>query len=115
MSKVAFQNSNHTRPHPLSLLPTEDLDMIVELVLRSGSLKDLAAEYGVSYPTIRLRVDKLIERLRGAVEGRTPDALTEHLAGLVEQGQLTPVQAREIRDLARAAKPEPAGGEMGGS
>ena len=30
----------------------------------SGSLKDLASEYGVSYPTIRNRVDTVIERVR---------------------------------------------------
>jgi hypothetical protein len=88
--------------HPLSLLSREDLDLIVELVLLSGSLKDLAASYGVSYPTIRARLDKLIERLKAAVAGRAPDPLLELLADLVEQGQLSPAHARTIRDLSKA-------------
>jgi hypothetical protein len=44
----AKQNSDLER-HPLGFLPIEDLDLITELVLRSGSLKDLATAYGVTY------------------------------------------------------------------
>jgi hypothetical protein len=87
--------------HPLAALPREDLDLIVELVLRSGSLKDLATEYGVSYPTIRTRLDKVIERLAAAKNGKKPDALSEHLARLVERGELSPSAARGIREAAR--------------
>jgi hypothetical protein len=88
-------------PHPLARLPREDLDLIAELVLRSGSLKDLATAYSVSYPTIRNRLDRVIERLRGLVEGRTPDPMSELLADLVGRGELTPSAARAVRDLSR--------------
>ena len=37
-------------------LEDEDRQFIKRLVLASGSLKQLAAEYGVSYPTIRLPI-----------------------------------------------------------
>lgn len=87
--------------HPLLGLPREDLDLITELVLRSGSLKDLASAYGVSYPTIRGRLDRVMARLRGAVEGRAPDPLSELLADLVERGELSPSAARSVRDVAR--------------
>ena len=87
--------------HPLLDLPREDLDLIGELVLHSGSLKDLATVYGVSYPTIRLRLDKVIERLRGVLEGRAPDPLAELLASLVERGELSVTGARAVRDLVR--------------
>ena len=33
-------------------------------LLSSGTLKQLATEYGISYPTIRLRLDRLIEKVR---------------------------------------------------
>jgi hypothetical protein len=88
-------------PHPLVTLPREDLDLIAELVLKSGSLKDLAAVYGVSYPTIRLRVDKVIARLQDALAGRQPDPVNDLLARLVEQGEMTPSGARAVRDLRR--------------
>jgi len=87
--------------HPLARLPREDLDLVAELVLKSGSLKDLAASYGVSYPTIRTRLDRLIERLKAAINGQRPDPLSEFLATLVERGEMTPSTARAVRDLAR--------------
>jgi hypothetical protein len=34
------------------------------LVLASGSLKELAALYGISYPTVRLRLDRLIAKIQ---------------------------------------------------
>lgn len=87
--------------HPLLRLDREDLDMITNLVLCNSSLKDLAASYGVSYPTIRARFDRLIERLRAAVEERPRDPMAELLAKLVERGELTVGAARSIRDLSR--------------
>jgi len=87
--------------HPLLTLPREDLDLIVELVVKSGSLKDLADAYGVSYPTIRGRLDRVIERLSAAMKGRAPDPISELLARLVERGELSSSSARAIRDLAR--------------
>lgn len=87
--------------HPLFRLSREDLDVITELVLRSGSLKDLAVAYGVSYPTIRARLDRVIERLEQARAGQPPDPLKELLARLVERGELSPAGARSVHDLAR--------------
>lgn len=84
-------------------LPREDLDLILQLVVRSGSLKELAEVYQVSYPTIRARLDRVIERLKGLVEGRKPDAVQEILATLVERGELSAGGAKAIRDVVRAA------------
>lgn len=42
----------------------EDLAFLKRFVLVSGSLKDLAASYGISYPTVRLRLDRLIEKIK---------------------------------------------------
>jgi hypothetical protein len=45
-------------------LSDEDLAFIKRFVLASGSLKALAKDYGISYPTVRLRLDRLIEKVR---------------------------------------------------
>lgn len=87
--------------HPLTALPREDLDLICELVLQSGSLKGLASSYGVSYPTIRARLDKTITRLRAIVEGEAPDPVADLLAQLIERGELSPSGARRLRDTIR--------------
>ena len=45
-------------------LEDEDLTFIKKFLLASGSLKDVAALYGVSYPTVRLRLDRLIQKIQ---------------------------------------------------
>ena len=45
-------------------LSEEDLAFIRRFVLASGSLKEMAEIYGISYPTIRLRLDRLIEKIK---------------------------------------------------
>ena len=44
-------------------LEDEDMAFLKRFVLASGSLKEMAKAYGVSYPTIRLRVDRLIQKI----------------------------------------------------
>ena len=45
-------------------LSEEDLAFIRRFVLASGSLKEMAEIYGISYPTVRLRLDRLIEKIK---------------------------------------------------
>jgi hypothetical protein len=44
-------------------LEDEELAFIKHFVMASGSLKELATRYGVSYPTVRLRMDRLIQKI----------------------------------------------------
>lgn len=99
---MTFDSSNPgAHAHPLAQLPDEDLELVMRLVLASGSLKDLATAYSVSYPTVRLRVDRVIERLNAILEGRKSDPYSETLAKLVERGEMSPAAARELRELHR--------------
>ena len=45
-------------------LEEEDLVFIKKFVLSSGSLKEVAGQYGVTYPTVRLRLDRLIQKIK---------------------------------------------------
>lgn len=45
-------------------LGEDDLAFFKRFILSSGSLKELARVYGVSYPTVRLRLDRLIEKVK---------------------------------------------------
>ncbi len=56
-------------PQWLEYLSGEDLAFIRRFVLASGSLKKVAAEYGVTYPTIRLRLDRLIAKIEAVEDG----------------------------------------------
>lgn len=45
-------------------LDDEDLSFIKNFIMASGSLKKIANQYDVTYPTVRLRLDKLIQKIR---------------------------------------------------
>ena len=51
-------------PEWMAELDEEDVAFIRRFLLASGSLKEVAGEYGVSYPTVRLRLDSLIQKIR---------------------------------------------------
>lgn len=50
-------------PNWIVNLEQEDLTFIKNFMLSSGSLKELASEYEISYPTLRIRLDKLNEKI----------------------------------------------------
>lgn len=85
-------------------LDEDDWQLIRRFVLVSGSLKELAAEYEVSYPTIRARVDALIERLRLLDRNPADDALEARVRVLVAGGELAPRVAKELLRLHKDAK-----------
>ena len=73
----------------LELVPTwmanfeeEDVAFIKKFVLASGSLKEIAKQYGVTYPTVRLRLDRLIQKIQLADDTATDPyiALIKRLA-----------------------------------
>ncbi len=51
-------------PEWMSNLDDEDISFIKKFILSSGSLKEIAKLYGVTYPTVRLRLDKLIQKIQ---------------------------------------------------
>ena len=58
---------------PIEILPDwmagleeEDTAFIRNFILSSGSLKEVAALYSVTYPTVRLRLDRVIQKIRMA-------------------------------------------------
>jgi len=52
-------------PLPVLLqLPADEQTFILQFFLSGGSLKEMASQTGVSYPTMRNRVDDLIEKIK---------------------------------------------------
>ena len=45
-------------------LDDEDVSFVKKFLLASGSLKEVAKQYDVTYPTVRLRLDKLIQKIQ---------------------------------------------------
>lgn len=51
-------------PEWMSNLDDEDVVFIKNFLLKSGSLKEMARMYNVTYPTVRLRLDRLIQKIK---------------------------------------------------
>lgn len=51
-------------PEWIMNLEDEDVAFMKKFLLASGSLKEMAKQYSVTYPTVRLRLDKLIQKIR---------------------------------------------------
>ena len=78
----------------LGTLPVEHQRFIEMFILAGGNLKEIAEQVGVSYPTIRSRLDKIIESLRAEiaktkpVKGNLLDAFDPTKRGAVEAARL---------------------------
>ena len=51
-------------PEWMAGLEDEDVAFVKKFLLASGSLKEIARQYNVTYPTVRLRLDKLIQKIQ---------------------------------------------------
>ncbi|MDR0813201.1 MAG: DUF2089 domain-containing protein [Oscillospiraceae bacterium] len=51
-------------PEWMTSLEDEDVAFIKKFLQASGSLKEAAKQYGVTYPTVRLRLDRLIQKIQ---------------------------------------------------
>ena len=78
-------------------LEPEDAAFLKNFVLASGSLKEIARQYQVSYPTVRLRLDRLIQKIKLAdQEGEEPFAA--FIKGLAVEARLDVDTAKLIID-----------------
>ena len=51
-------------PDWMTNLDDEDVAFIKSFLVASGSLKEVAKQYAVSYPTVRLKLDRLIQKIQ---------------------------------------------------
>ena len=83
----------------LARLEAEDQQLLELFLLAGGSLKALAEELSLSYPTVRKRIDALIERLQALRD--SDDAQNIAWLTSVESGSMAPEKAaRLIRESA---------------
>jgi len=69
----------------------------------SGSLKAMAEEYGVSYPTVRGRLDRLIAKAQAAEDPRITDPFERKLRVMVADARLPAALAKELLEAHRTS------------
>ncbi len=83
-------------PAWITALEPEDWQFLKRFLLASGSLKALAEEYGISYPTVRTRLDRLIAKVEAADQPGATDAFHRQLRILVAEGRMEQGMARKL-------------------
>lgn len=83
-------------------LSQEDAFFVLTFLKCRGSIKDVEKELGISYPTVRGRLDRIISTL-GLDTGLSKDEIKEQRENIfskLENGEITAAQAAElIREL----------------
>ena len=86
---------------PLARLPSEDQIFIAAFVRCHGSIKEMERTFGISYPTVKNRLDRIARQLEFAevlplqtTEETTGEATVETLDKL-EKGEITGAEAIE--------------------
>jgi len=96
-------------PRWIEDLSEDELLFVKRFLLASGSLKQLGSEYGVSYPTLRARLDRLIDKVRAREDPANTGSFDRLVGLLVDEGVLLTSTARTIvqahkRDLKSAVE-----------
>ena len=92
-------------------LASQDQAFIRRFVLSSGSMKELANLYSVSYPTIRLRMDRLIAKIEVLEAAQSLSEFERtlraaHADGTVDEQTLKRLLEAHRKDLAGASSEE---------
>lgn len=91
----------------LSGLSGADISFMKQFVLASGSLREIAKIYGISYPTVRSRLDQLIEKIKSA-DSREDDSYVRLIRRLTIEDKISfeaaNVLIREYREEKKNGK-----------
>jgi len=77
-------------------LSDEDIAFIRRFVLSSGSLKALANDYHVSYPTIRQKLDRLIAKIELIESKQTMSSFEQTVRMMLVDGDIDSAALRRL-------------------
>lgn len=100
-------------PAWLMALDPEDWSLVRHFIVHSGSLKELAKIYGVSYPTIRQRLNRLIDKIHLS-ETQGMQGLPALIKELTLQEAIAPAVARSLIAAYQKEKSEQSEGRVKG-
>ena len=74
-------------------LDNEDKEFIELFLQKRGSIKDVGEEIGISYPTVRNRIDRIVGKLGGTVDKK---AGRIDILNMLDNGEITAEKARTL-------------------
>ena len=91
-------------------LPPEQLEFVEVFVKCRGNIKDVEKELGISYPTVRGRLESVIQALgynpdRNAVPEKDQEERRQEILQAVESGEMTAQEAiKQLKETGRPIK-----------
>ncbi len=85
-------------PSKFCRLPQEQIEFIEVFLKCRGSIKDVEKELGISYPTVRNRLDSVLQALGyGTDKAESTVEATNHqnILDALEKGEITPEEAAQ--------------------
>lgn len=82
-------------PNWILKLNLDELEFIRKIIVNSGSLKELAKEYNITYPTIRNKLNRLIEKINSSNE-ENQDEYIEKIKKLTLEDKIDLDVAKEL-------------------
>ena len=76
-----------------SRLDDEDKEFIELFLQKRGSIKDVGEEIGISYPTVRNRIDKIVAKLGGKVDKKSHRI---DILNMLDNGEITTERAKQL-------------------
>ena len=76
-----------------SRLDKEDKEFIELFLQKRGSIKDVGEEIGISYPTVRNRIDKIVSKLGGKIDKKSHRL---DILNMLDNGEITTEKAKEL-------------------
>lgn len=87
---------------PLARLRYEDQVFVSEFIRNHGSIKDMERSFGISYPTVKNRLNRIADQLKLVVDVVRPPAAddtapasTTEILDLLERGEISTSEAME--------------------
>jgi hypothetical protein len=80
---------------PLARLRYEDQVFVSEFVRSHGSIKDMEKAFGISYPTVKNRLNRIIDQLQLVEVGASPAPARDDTLDLLERGEISADEAAE--------------------
>ena len=74
-------------------LDNEDKEFIELFLQKRGSIKDVGEEIGISYPTVRNRIDRIVGKLGGTVDKK---AGRIDILNMLDNGEITTEKAKSL-------------------
>jgi hypothetical protein len=84
---------------PLARLRYEDQVFVSEFVRSHGSIKDMEKAFGISYPTVKNRLNRIAEQLQlvevNVEAPKPPAAASDDVLAMLEAGEISADEAAE--------------------